>query len=379
MATTNNNAIFNYETETDIYKYKHTYPFEKLKPKMGPLMRNERNDTIKYHLGKLGRGEARHSWDLTQGYTIHFKKPQMYREEVLALKIREWEKYYKPSGIPYEERIHKNQEYNIYYKKIQHHHFHARLPDRLTDSGGDDEYTSRVNNPFHFRFMYKRVKNMLKLKWKDIKEINEWKEVVIQQKYLEIIEWAQNKVEEFNQTSQFDFKDLKVGILKQNPHYVREQFSFKTFNGASFGNGKNNWLRKWCEEFIREFAHLNYLMEHVIYHYEKTMRMRTASAKISAWFLRMKYNPKSPYCQKWLWEDFEDICEDEDDRRHNPFYEKDINLRKEMETKYECPICLETEHAEKAKTLKCGHKFCRDCINKCLRIDKKCPYCRAPQ
>lgn len=316
MATTNN-AIFNYETKTDSYgHYHYSYPFQNLKPKMGPLMKNERNDSIKYYPKKLTKTRAtRWSWDISQGYTIHFKKPQMYRMEIGTK---------RSDGS---DRIHNYQEYNIYYKSIQHRHRHARLPDRFTDSGGMSGYASRVNNPFHFRLMYMAMKDMLKLKWKDIKEINEWKEVVVQQKYLVIINWAQNKVEEFNQTSQWDILKKKVGILKENPHYAREQFSFKTFNGASFGNGKNPWLRKWCEEFVREFAHLDNLLKHVIYHYEKTMRMRTASAKISAWFLRMKYNPKSPYCQKWLWEDLEDICEDEDDRRHNPFWEKDINLR----------------------------------------------------
>ena len=367
MATTNN-AIFNYETETDIYDdYEHTYPFQAFKPKMGPLMKNERNDSIKYFPKIKGKRNHGVFWNVGGGYELKFKKPQMYRREIGTK---------RSDGS---DRIHNSKHYQIWHHNINYRTQPVNNDMRLTDSGDLSGYSSLVNNPFHFRFMYKEVKDMLKLKWKDIKERNDTENLIIQQKYLEIINWAQSKVEEFNQTSPLSIIKEKVGILKQNPSWYREDWGFKTFNGASFGNGKNNYLRVWCEEFVREFAHLDNLMKHVIYHYEKTMRMRTALAKISAWFLRMKYNPKSPYCQKWLWEDFEDICEDEDDRRHNPFYEKDINLRKEMETKYECPICLETEHAEKAKTLKCGHKFCRDCINKCLKINKKCPYCRAPQ
>ena len=322
MSTTNNNAIFNYEIKEEKTcrytneEFIHTHPFQHLSPKMGPLTKNERNDFIDYVVNQCGN-KIINNW-----YTLHFKKPQMYRKEVRALKIRDWEKYYKPSGSPYEERIHSNTYFEV--KKR-----HINCNGKSFEENNEHHYKYE-RNPYHFTKMYRALKNMLKLKWKDIKKIderygNDFYGIKLQ--YGALIEWAQDMVEQFNQTSQFDFKDLKVGILKQNPHWEFETWSFKTFNSACFGNGKNPWLRKWCEEFVREFAHLNNLMEHVIYHYEKNMRMRTAGAKISAWFLRMKYNPKSPYCQKWLWQDLEDICEDEDDRRHNPFWDKSYNLR----------------------------------------------------
>ena len=44
---------------------------------------------------------------------------------------------------------------------------------------------------------------------------------------------------------------------------------------------------------------------------------------------------------------------------------------------YECPICLEEK--EKGKILICGHRFCKECINKWLKDHASCPYCKTPQ
>tara|TARA_R110001592_G_scaffold225974_1_gene481999 strand:+ start:481 stop:1581 length:1101 start_codon:yes stop_codon:yes gene_type:complete len=366
MATTNN-AIFNYESfkwhapisETE---YTISYPYDNLKPKMGPLRKNERNEFLKYLTQKQNKY-----------YHLSFKKPQMFKKEIEERVFFSVPNDRPISNTPDVQYVIEENYFNYNQKSYE-------------INGYTYAYTHQNYeiNPYHFRRMYRKLQEMMDLKWKDIKEINEGEtEYGIKTKYDEILEWAMAMVKKYNQTENWQMKDAKVGIMKRIPQQQRweyyDDWQTKKFNSSSWGNGKNNWFRSWCQEFIQEFRYINYLMTCAIYHYEKTMRMRTALAKISAWFLRIKYDPKYKYAQKWLWEDFEDICEDEDDRRHNPFYEKDNNLRQIMERTYECPICYETEHAEKAKTLKCGHKFCRDCINKCLKIKKECPYCRAPQ
>ena len=45
--------------------------------------------------------------------------------------------------------------------------------------------------------------------------------------------------------------------------------------------------------------------------------------------------------------------------------------------KNECPICLDT--FENPKTLKkCKHKFCTSCIDQALKVNNRCPVCKAP-
>ena len=43
----------------------------------------------------------------------------------------------------------------------------------------------------------------------------------------------------------------------------------------------------------------------------------------------------------------------------------------------ECPICLDT--FKDPKTLKkCKHKFCKSCIDQALKVNNRCPVCKAP-
>ena len=40
----------------------------------------------------------------------------------------------------------------------------------------------------------------------------------------------------------------------------------------------------------------------------------------------------------------------------------------------ECPVCYDT--INNSVTLSCNHSFCYECINTCLKTDKRCPICR---
>ena len=42
----------------------------------------------------------------------------------------------------------------------------------------------------------------------------------------------------------------------------------------------------------------------------------------------------------------------------------------------ECPICFEEINSKKMKTLSCGHKFHKYCIDSWIKINPICPYCR---
>jgi len=43
----------------------------------------------------------------------------------------------------------------------------------------------------------------------------------------------------------------------------------------------------------------------------------------------------------------------------------------------ECPICLDT--VTNARTLKCKHVFCKDCVETALKHDNRCPVCKEVQ
>lgn len=43
----------------------------------------------------------------------------------------------------------------------------------------------------------------------------------------------------------------------------------------------------------------------------------------------------------------------------------------------ECPICLDT--VTNARTLKCKHVFCTDCVETALKHDNRCPVCKDVQ
>lgn len=45
-----------------------------------------------------------------------------------------------------------------------------------------------------------------------------------------------------------------------------------------------------------------------------------------------------------------------------------------------CSICLESPVERRAVALSCGHIFCKECIDRALRNNRECPYCkrRAP-
>ncbi len=49
-----------------------------------------------------------------------------------------------------------------------------------------------------------------------------------------------------------------------------------------------------------------------------------------------------------------------------------IQLRK----KIECPICLDIIEPEGLSISKCGHKYCKDCLDKLKTTTKKCAICR---
>lgn len=58
-----------------------------------------------------------------------------------------------------------------------------------------------------------------------------------------------------------------------------------------------------------------------------------------------------------------------------------INMNKNVFEKItditECCICYENiENIENISLLKCGHYFCKNCFDKCLQINDKCPMCR---
>ena len=53
---------------------------------------------------------------------------------------------------------------------------------------------------------------------------------------------------------------------------------------------------------------------------------------------------------------------------------KDLMI--ELKKKVECPICLDVIDPEKLGISKCGHKYCKDCLDRLKTTSKKCAVCR---
>ncbi|XP_060646906.1 uncharacterized protein LOC132784984 isoform X2 [Drosophila nasuta] len=43
---------------------------------------------------------------------------------------------------------------------------------------------------------------------------------------------------------------------------------------------------------------------------------------------------------------------------------------------YECPVCFESWRQREPCTTRCGHVFCKECIEGAVRSTRKCPLCR---
>ena len=53
------------------------------------------------------------------------------------------------------------------------------------------------------------------------------------------------------------------------------------------------------------------------------------------------------------------------------------SLHIELRTKIECPICLDIIEPESMQITKCGHKYCKTCLDKLKETpEKKCALCR---
>lgn len=58
--------------------------------------------------------------------------------------------------------------------------------------------------------------------------------------------------------------------------------------------------------------------------------------------------------------------------------EIDLTLKVPVELilrEYECPICFEL--LDDAYLTKCGHYFCKGCIQECLNLKHECPTCKS--
>ena len=43
---------------------------------------------------------------------------------------------------------------------------------------------------------------------------------------------------------------------------------------------------------------------------------------------------------------------------------------------FECPVCF--EDVKEAQVTKCGHVFCKACLEECLNRRHECPHCKRP-
>ena len=53
---------------------------------------------------------------------------------------------------------------------------------------------------------------------------------------------------------------------------------------------------------------------------------------------------------------------------------KDLMI--ELKKKIECPICLDVINPKELGISKCGHKYCKVCLDKLKKTSKKCAVCR---
>jgi hypothetical protein len=51
-------------------------------------------------------------------------------------------------------------------------------------------------------------------------------------------------------------------------------------------------------------------------------------------------------------------------------------LKSEADIEFQCPICYDL--IEAANMTKCGHSFCRSCIQEALERSRRCPKCNTP-
>ncbi|KAH8359833.1 hypothetical protein KR093_009082, partial [Drosophila rubida] len=48
---------------------------------------------------------------------------------------------------------------------------------------------------------------------------------------------------------------------------------------------------------------------------------------------------------------------------------------KSTEDSYRCPVCLDSVRQREPCTTRCGHIFCKSCIENAVRSTRKCPLC----
>jgi hypothetical protein len=60
-----------------------------------------------------------------------------------------------------------------------------------------------------------------------------------------------------------------------------------------------------------------------------------------------------------------------------PFVLEELtDLLKELKKKIDCPICLDVINAGDIGISKCGHKYCKTCLERLKTTTKKCAICR---
>ncbi|KAH8277476.1 hypothetical protein KR026_011388, partial [Drosophila bipectinata] len=63
-----------------------------------------------------------------------------------------------------------------------------------------------------------------------------------------------------------------------------------------------------------------------------------------------------------------------DDDGISPPKRRQLDQSKEDDT-YNCPVCLDSVRRREPVSTKCGHVFCRVCIEGAIRTTHKCPMC----
>lgn len=88
------------------------------------------------------------------------------------------------------------------------------------------------------------------------------------------------------------------------------------------------------------------------------------SVRLNANFIKWHdlFNAKKPFVKKGSFELNIDIA---------------VNKLKLDENDLNCPICMEDLRNLQAISLKCGHIYCNECMDKTVRVRKRCPLCSA--